>query len=478
MFPPVLRHRRTSSTFGWLLLAGSLVLLTGCNGESKADAEARPQAGQQGSASQAPAAVNVAIAREGTVREERAYTGTTQPFRLVSLRSQVEGQLLDLNVDVGDPVRQGQVLARVDGAVLTTNVAEAQAEVAARQSEVAQARIAVSDAQTQVNRARAELQQAQSDLNRQQYLYSQGAISEQQVEQARTLVNITQTTLRSAQEQVRTRQQAIEAVQGRVSAQQAVVARERERQSYTTLTSPVTGSVVEQPTEPGNLVQPGAEVLKLGDFSQVKVAVQISELELGNIRAGQSVQVRLDAFPNQQFTGRVSRISPAADPVARLVPLEVTIPNASGRIGSGLLARVTFAQETNRSRIVVPEVALQAGENRRGGQQGNAGNQAQTGNNGSGNQRGGPQAGANSQPAEGRNNQARGIGTLFIVEGSGNEAKVAARQVTLGRRGDGQVEVLSGLQPGERFIARSSRALKNGDTVRLSILSEQAEQPN
>lgn len=473
MFPPVLRHRRTSGTVGWLLLAGSLVVLTGCGG-TRAEAESRPRAGQPGATSQAPAAVNVAIAREGTVREQREYTGTTQPVRLVSLRSQVEGQVLDLSVDVGDAVQQGQILARIDGAVLSTNVAEAQAEVAARQSEVAQARIAVSDAQTQVNRARAELQQAQSDLNRLQFLGSQGAIPEQQVEQARTRVSTAQATLQSAQEQVRTRQQAVEAAQGRVSAQQAVVAREQERQSYTTLTSPVTGSVVEQTTEAGNLVQPGGEVLRLGDFSQVKVAVQISELELGNIRPGQSVQVRLDAFPDQTFTGRVSRISPAADPVARLVPVEVTIPNTSGRIGSGLLARVTFNQQTNRSRIVIPEVALQAGENQRSGPPRNAGNQAQAGGNSS-NSQGGRQP---RPAAEGTNNQARGIGTLFIVEGTGNETTVAARQVTLGRRGDGQVEVLSGLQPGERFVARSSRALKNGDSVRLSILSEQAEQSN
>ncbi len=451
----VLWHRKTVRVISWLVLAGVLVTVTGCGGPSKADAESRPRTGQPGAATEDPAAVNVAVARTGTVRQEREYTGTTQPFRLVSLRSQVEGQLLDLSVDVGDPVDQGQVLARVDGTVLTTNVAEAQAEVAARQSEVAQAQIGVSDAQTQVSRARSELQQAQSDLNRLQYLYSQGAIPEQQVEQARTQVNTAQATLRSAQEQVRTRQQAVAAAQKRVAAQRAVAAREQERQSYTTLRSPVTGAVVEKPMEPGNLVQPGTEVLKLGDFSQVKVAFQVSELELGSIRPRQTVQVRLDSFPNQTFTGQVTRISPAADPVARLVPVEVTIPNPNRRIGSGLLARVTFAQRTNRPRVVVPETALQTGKERRGGQ---------------------PQA--SSQPPAGRDRQPSGIGTLFVVEGTGNEATVSARQVTLGQRGDGQVEVISGLQSGERYVVRSSKALKNGDAVRLSILSEQSGNQN
>lgn len=448
---------RPFSVLSWFLIAGSILALSACNSPPKADAEATPRPGQAGAANQEPAAVNGAIAREGAVQTNREYTGTTQPIRLVSLRSQIEGQLLGLNVDVGDSVTQGQVLAQVDAAVLTTNVAEAQAEVAARTSEVAQARAEVSDAQTQVNRARAELQQAQSDLNRLQYLFNQGAISEQQVEQARTQVNTAQATLRSTQEQVRTRQQAVIAAQGRVAAQRAVVAREQERQSYAALTAPVTGAVVERLTEPGNLVQPGTEVVKLGDFSQAKVVVQISELELSNLRPGQTVQVRLDALPKQPLTGRILRISPAADPVARLVPVEIAIPNPNRTIGSGLLARVAFTQGANRGRVTIPESALEANQPRnRGG-----------GNNASG------QAPARS----GQTAQAKDLGTLFVIEGEGNQARVTARQVTLGQRGDGQVEVIAGLQPGERFVTRSSKPLKNGDSVRLSILSEQANTP-
>jgi multidrug efflux pump subunit AcrA (membrane-fusion protein) len=67
---------------------------------------------------------------------------------------------------------------------------------------------------------------------------------------------------------------------------------------------------------------------------------------------------------------------------------------------------------------------------------------------------------------------ARQSGTLFVITGTGKQATIASRQVTLGQRQDGQVEVSAGLQPGDRFVVRSSKALKNGDSVRLSILSE------
>jgi len=424
---------KSKPVWSQLLVAGLMLMLSlSCGGSPKADAESakRPSGAQQGNS-----AVDVAIARTDSLQKQLEYTGTSQPVREVSVRAQIEGRLLNLKVDVGDQVQQGQVLGQLDDAIPVAAVTRAEADVAAQQSEVAQAEAELSNNRTQVERTRLELQQARSDSSRNQQLFREGAISAQQAEATRTAARTAEQALRSAQAQIRTQQQAVTAAQKRVTSQQAIVNQEAERQSYTVLTSPVTGAVLQRITEPGNLAQAGSEILRLGDFSRVKIAVQISELELGNIRVGQPVQVRLDAFPNQRFEGQVSRISPAADPTARLVPVEVTLPNPERQIRSGLLARVNFAG-TIAKRVVVPEAAVQT-----------------------------PKGQDKSD-----------TGTLFVINRTGDQAKVVARSVKLGQRSDGKVEILSGLKPGESFVARGNRTLKDGDSVRLSFLSEKPQQ--
>lgn len=288
---------------------GAGLLTAGCGTIPKeaSNAQSRSPGSEE---SQGPTAVDVAIARTGTVREERVHTGTTAPVEEVSLRSQVEGQVLRLSVDVGDAVKQGQIIGQVDDDLLRTALNEAEAELAARRAEVARAQNQVSNAAAQVEQARLELRQAQSDSERQQRLFREGAIAEQIAEQTQTTARTAAQALRAATEQVRTEQQAVAAAFDRVKAQQAVVAQAREQLSYTRLTSPITGVVTQRVTEEGNLVQPNGEVLRIGDFSRVQVDVEVSELELAEIQSGQSVTVRLDAFPNQTFKGQVTRISP------------------------------------------------------------------------------------------------------------------------------------------------------------------------
>lgn len=406
------------------ILVAILMGTAGCGTIPKKQAEARSNP-PRAESSRIP--VDVAIARMGSLGAGLEYTGTTEPIQQVSVRSRTEGQLLYLGVDVGDKVTRGQVLAQLDNTIPVAEVMEAQAELSARELEIARARNQVLEARARVEQARVELEQASADAQRLQTLFQEGAVSQQNAELAQTAARAAQQILRSVEAQVSIQQKAVAAARKRVVAQQAAIAQAEERLSHAKLISPITGIVKAKTTEPGNLVREGDEIVKLGDFSQVKVAVNISELQLDKISIGQSVQVKLDAFPDREFPGRVTRISPAADPVARQVPVEVTIPNINGRLGSGLLARVSFASGNSQG-VIVPATALSDLE----------GNQA----------------------------------TLFVVAVQDRQAQAEARQVIIGDRADGQALIARGLEPGERFVVRSGQPLQDGDVVQLSVLSE------
>ncbi|TYQ28152.1 efflux RND transporter periplasmic adaptor subunit [Pseudanabaena sp. UWO310] len=442
----------------WILatIASLSGVTTSCTQTNKDASQAQVQ-------SQKPAvAVDVAIASLELLEEENEYTGTTAPIREVSVRSRLEGRLLDLNVDIGDRVESGQAIAQLDDAVLSATVLQAEAEVAARSSEVSQATAAVGNARAQVERARVQYQQSQANANRFTQLAKEGAVSPQIAENAVTEAKAAEQSLRSAEQQVSLQEQTVSANSQRVLAQEAIKLREQERQSYTTITSPINGVVLERVSEIGNLLFAGNEVVKLGDFSQVKVIVLISELEISKVRLNQSVDVRFDTFPDQKFTGTVRRISPVADPVARLIPVEVVVPNRDGKLGSGQLARVQFSGKQERQ-IAIAETALEvAGRptpNPKDANPKDANIQAKS------------KADSKSSPNVSDKGKPQ-TGIVFVITGDPKEPKVLARKVNLGDRRDGKVVILSGLKVGDRIVVRSGGKLQDGDPVKLSVLSQ------
>ncbi len=418
--------RQTLVRVSGALLMGCLAIATAaCSPNAEPTAQA--QQGQRGGqGSDGPTVVDIATA--GAADEDaRTYTGTTRPARQVSLRSQAEGRLLSLTRDVGDTVRQGEVVGTIDRVLLQTAVGEAQAELAARQFEVTQAEAGVADIRTSIEDARVRLQQARNDANRLQALADQGAVSAQEAEQAQTTVLTAEQALASSQEQVRTRQQSVSAAQQRVEAQRAILQETQQRLSFTNLTASLSGVVLERTAEPGDLVLPGEAVLTLGDLSEVLVVIEIADSNLSSFSLGQSVTLEIDAFPEESFTGSVTRISPVADSTSRQLPIEITVANPGDRIGSGLLARVT-GLGTQSTAVLVPESALETSET--------------------------------------SDNQ------IFVITEANGATVVESRTVQVGDRTDGQVTILAGLSPGEQYIVRSSQPLEGGQTVELSLLSE------
>lgn len=354
----------------------------------------------------------------------REYIGTTEPLREVTLRAQAEGQLLQLTVDVGDRISKGQVIAKLDDTLLNASLARAQAELVSLNSAVTEAQSDVISAQAEVESARVRFQQAQVDANRLQQLYEEGAIAQRDVELAQTEAKTAEQALKSAQSQVQVRKAAVETAKGRITSQKAVIAEEKKRLAFTQINSPMEGYVLERLTEEGNLIQTGGEIIRIGDFSQAIVNVAISELDLGKVTQGKTVNLKLDAFPNQTFTGIINQISLSAQGDSRQIPLEILLSNPEGKIKRGLMARVTFTPD-NPS-LTIPESALQVGD---------------------------------------RDN------IVFIVDNQSSETQVIAREVRLGKRRNGRVEVLTGLNDGDRIVSRASNPLEDGQRVKPSAIS-------
>ena len=301
--------------------------------------------------------VDVATANLSSLSNQKQYRGTTQPKKQVSWRSQTEGILLELPVKIGDRVSKGQLIGKLDDLILATDVAGKKGELAALKSELAQAKIQVTNAQIKLDESQIQLAQAKNDAVRYQNLAQTGIIPQQQAQSFQTAARVAQKAVLTAEEAIKLEEQAVAIIEGRITTQESAISESQQRQNYSRITAPISGIVISKTKDPGSLIRAGEEVVAVGDFSQIKIVVPLSELDLGKVSVGQQVRVKLDAFGDREFSGEVSRIAPTTNSSSRQIPVEVVIDNPENKIKGGLLTRVSFSS-AQESRIVVPEVAV------------------------------------------------------------------------------------------------------------------------
>ena len=365
-------------------------------------------------------------------------SGQVRPQTKVDLSSDISGKIVRLAVREGQMVTRGQFLLQIDPSQYEAAVARATAALAAARAQSAQSRANLIQAERALERSTA-IRRTNPQL-----------VSEEQMEQLRTAVEVNRALAEAARHQVD---------QASASVQDA-----RSSLAKATLYAPMSGRVTRLNVEEGETAIQGtfnkdaATLLTISDMSVLETKVKVDETDVARINIGDSAQVQIDAFPDTTFVGRVTRISnssvrgaatqPSAD---QAVDYEVTIQlvNAPEETRPDFSATAKIVTATRRGALSIPIIALTVREDETLTK--------------------GDTAVGLGRPRPAREVGRKDVEGVFVV---GTDNKVTFRPVRVGIAGEKHFEVMEGLTAGEKIVAgtyQAIRELKEGALVKEQV---------
>jgi RND family efflux transporter MFP subunit len=346
----------------------------------------------------APKPVRVADVRPPDAPGGARYAVSMQPYEQIALSFKASGYVERVlrrpgadgrtrPLQAGDTVRAGTVVAEVRQADYRERVSQAAASI--RELDAAQAK-------------------ATLDLDRAQYLFAAGALTKPDRDLALAVFDQGAARLASARAQLTLADNALK---------------------DSSLVAPKSGVILDRKIEVGTLVNIGSVGFVLGDVSAVKAVFGVPDSVVRRITPGQRLEVTTEAFHGSRFAGTVTTVAPSADAQSRVFDIEITIPNADGRLRPGMIGSVELGAEAGSANAsanaAVPLSAIV------------------------------------------RSPRAAGEYTVFVVEGNEDNAVARARTVTLGGVQGNLVAITRGLTAGERVIVMGAGLLADGDAVRV-----------
>ncbi|MFT3839036.1 MAG: efflux RND transporter periplasmic adaptor subunit [Myxococcaceae bacterium] len=252
-------------------------------------------------------------------------SGQVEPIRTVEVKSRASGEVRTVEVDTGDVINQGTLLAEIDPREVQNALDQAKAD---RQAAAVKAQV------TEANRKRME------------QLRGSGVVTVQEYESAVDAASSANASLVRAETNLQLAQ---------------------EKSGDVTIRAPISGTVIERTVEPGTIiasatgnVSGGTTMFKMADLSSMQVRVRVDETDVGQVKPGQPVTVTVQAYPSQKFEGQVLKIEPEAvvEQNVTLFPVLVRLANPDGLLKPGMNAEVSVKVTQRRDATVVPSSAV------------------------------------------------------------------------------------------------------------------------
>src|SRR5512136_2501011 len=416
---------RTLIALALVMAAGSWAYYTNvASGKPAMDMSARVT----GAGSAFP--VTLATVEQGAVRGTVVYTGSVAAYNEEDVYARVTGRIVEMAAYPGDVVKAGQVVARLDDLELTSRVAEADAASASAQANRAQmdadlaaARFGVTQTEKELATADAEAGYQQSVAVRDERLLGKGAVSQQEADNSRAMAAAALARVAAARARVEQARALVASAQRKLEAADAIVLQGQAQaktaqvvRDYVNIRSTIGGYVVKRLVAPGVLVQPGVAVLKIAEIDKVRLQANVGEQDLAGIRVGSPVLVTLAGTAAEPFTAKVTAVFPFVDPGARTAVVEAVVANVGRRLLPGQYVQMEFVTGEQPKALFVPREAVA------------------------------------------RNGDSANV---WVVA----DDRVERRPVTTGLESQDRVEIVAGLDAGERVVRRGKESLYAGALV-------------
>ena len=293
--------------------------------------------------------VKVVSVSTESVGESETYTATVESDVKNNIAPNAPMRIRKILVDVGDRVAKGQVVAILDA----TNESQVGMQIQSQQSAIAGQEASYQAQVASVRATEAQVAQAKIEANRMDQLYKAGGISKSENEAIQLQLKTQQRALEAQREQLKAQRAAIAAQQAQLRGLHTQSASMAENNK---LISPISGYVTARNYDAGDMTG-GQPVVTIEQTNPVKLLLNVSEIYYSKVKKGMPVSIRLDAYEERGFGGKVTIVYPSIDQATHTFPVEVTIDNPEQLVRPGMFARAEINFAYNNS-VVIPDEAL------------------------------------------------------------------------------------------------------------------------